>query len=105
MKTIADKRIGVKRLAFIIVLTISTLCMRAGGADKYKKLITKEFGDFTGIYIMGGIIVTGVTIFLISNYFSKKNAKIEMEKQKQHLSSNPQLHSRRGHRRPVKKTS
>jgi hypothetical protein len=105
MKIIKDKKISVKRLSLIIIFIISTLCMQAGSADKYKKLITKEFGSFEGIYIMGGLIVVGLGIYLISNHYSKKKDKLEREKQKQQLSNNPQIHARRAQRRAVRKTS
>lgn len=105
MKIIEDKKMSGKKISLVIILTINALCMSAGSADKYKKLISKEFGSFEGIYIMGGLIVVGLGIYLISNHYSKKNDKLEKEKQKQQLSSNPQTHARRAHRRPVKKTS
>ncbi len=103
MKTIEEKRVDFKRFIFVIMLTVSTLYTHAITAEKFKNLITKEFGDFTGIYIMGGIIIVGLGIFLISSRISKKNSEIEREKQKEQLASTPLQNRRAQRRRPVRR--
>ena len=103
MKTIVEKRIDFKKFILFIILTVSTLHTHAISPAKFKNLITKEFGDFTGIYIMGGIIIVGLGIFLVSSRISKKNSEIEREKQKEQLASTPMQNRRTHRRRPVRR--
>jgi hypothetical protein len=90
-----------KYLLLLMLLNFSTLFTYAGAADKMKNMISKQFNSFEGIYIMGGIIVGSLLVYVISNYLMKeKESKTPTPTAHHH--SHPRHHR---HHRVVKKTS
>lgn len=80
MKTISKIRMGIKRIVFLNILLLSSLAANADFGGKVKSTVSKEFTSLTGIYIMGGLIVVGLVIYLISNYvFKEKDEKLPDE--------------------------
>jgi hypothetical protein len=102
MNTIFRKRKFSAKLLLLILLTFSTLFSFAGGAtNKMKDLISSQFNSFEGIYIMGGIIVGSLLVYVISNYLMKdKESKNPTPTVPTH-----HHHHHRRHHRVVKKTS
>jgi hypothetical protein len=72
METRFTKRLTLKRLALTLMLTFSALASQAGFTDKIKNTVSKDFNSFQGIYIMGGIIVGGLLIYVVSNHMMKE---------------------------------
>lgn len=63
-------------LRFMAILVGSGLfqipAASAGVSDKFQKFVGGEFTDFQGLYIMGGVIVASLLIYILTNHFSKK---------------------------------
>lgn len=76
MKTIENNRMATKKLFFTTLLIISYLFSRAGDIDqKMNRILGKDSGSMTIFYIIVAMFVLCITIYLIGNYFMKKQEK------------------------------
>lgn len=47
--------------------------LHAGVMDKFNKFAGTEFTSLRGLYIMGGIIIASLVVYLLTNHFSKED--------------------------------
>lgn len=69
----------------------------AGIKDKFMEFVGNEFHSYEGLYIMAGVIVSGLLIYIFTNHFVKE------EKREIRHNMNP-ARERRYHQRVIKKT-
>jgi hypothetical protein len=96
MKTISLK-------AFFILLGFMLLNaghVRAGIIDKFKEFAGTEFNNFQGLYIMAGIIISSLVIYILVNHFGK-----EEEKRVVHGANYSGHRRHHHHHRVIRKTS
>jgi hypothetical protein len=80
MENIVKKGMGIKRIFFLNILILSSFGAYADFGGKMKNELGKEFTSLTGVYIIGGLVVAGLIIYLISNYvFKEKEEKLPDE--------------------------
>jgi uncharacterized membrane protein YuzA (DUF378 family) len=97
MEVINKNRKAFSRLFLFIVLILSNLGAHAGPMDKLKKLFGNDTDFLTIFYIIGGMFIVCIILYLIGNYFMKK----EEAKNAARHAAKPSLHTqmRRAQRR------
>jgi fucose permease len=96
MKTFSLKAI----LILLGCMLINTGHMHAGIADKFKEFAGTEFNNFQGLYIMAGIIVSSLVIYILVNHFGK-----EEEEKASHGAHYSHHRRHQHHHRVIRKTS
>jgi hypothetical protein len=97
MKTISNK-------ALLILAGLMLLCsgsIEAGIIDKFKEFAGAEFNNFQGLYIMSGVIIAGLVIYILVNHFGKE----EEQRNVRHGANYTHHRRHQHHHRIVKKTS
>jgi len=98
METIARKRMGFSRIALIIVMITSVLSANANPVgDGIKDIVGEGSDNLTIVYVLGGMFLVCIAIYIVGNYFSKKEEKMRR--------STPPPQLRNPQQRVIKKTS
>jgi hypothetical protein len=84
-------------LAGLVLLGSGT--MKAGISDKFKEFVGNEFSSFQGLYIMAGVIISGLVLYVFVNHFGKEES--DERRGMGHVSHRRHRH----HHRIIKKTS
>jgi hypothetical protein len=85
-------------LVGLVLLGSGTL--NANVIDNFKHFMGTEFSGTEALYLMGGIVVGSLVLYLMVNHFSKED-----EQKQERGSINPAYQRRHRHNRVVKKTS
>ncbi|HRH11288.1 MAG TPA: hypothetical protein PLU73_07220 [Bacteroidia bacterium] len=80
-------------------MLLGTQSAHASIVDKFKTFIGNEFSSFEGLYIMAGVIISGLLFYIISNHYVKD------EKREVRTGLNPVRERRHHAHRVIKKTS
>jgi len=95
-----------KTTNFKAILILAGLMLLGSGTasanviSDFKHFIGTEFSGTEALYLMGGIIVGSLVLYLMVNHFSK-----EEEQKQERIGVNPAYQRRQRHNRVIKKTS
>ena len=95
MKTAFNKA----NLILVGLVLFGTGNMKAGISDKFKEFVGNEFSNFQGLYIMAGIIISSLVLYILVNHFGKE------ESNERHISTAGHRRHHHHHQRIIKKTS
>lgn len=92
---------SLKAILILVGLTLTNISqMNASVTEKFQKFIGNEFSSFQGLYIMAGVTISFLLVYILTNHFGKK------ENEKSNTGAVNYPINRRHHQRSViKKTS
>lgn len=93
-------------LLFYTIMLIGITTAKADNLDKFKKTLARDFAGSVGIYIIGGLVVASLLIYIIYNHFINKDKGEETQKTTVKPGFNYKRHKHHHHtRQAVKKTA
>lgn len=87
-------------LVGMLLMNVSTVNASVG--DKFEKFVGSEFSNYRGVYIIAGIVIASLVLYIIVNHFNK-----EEEKRTVHHGTHLSHHKRHHHHthKVIRKTS
>ena len=97
------KTISIKAFFILFGLMLMSNNISAEIGEKLKNFVGSEYSNFhiQGLYVIGGIILASLLIYLLMNHFTKD----EPEERKYRPSGNLMHHRRHHHHKVIKKTA